>query len=284
MSYRELYSRLLPLYDKGEAQAIVQWVLEVRFQLSVADALCGKIAELSLQDRTELESIICRIEAGEPVQYVLGETDFCGHRFHVERGVLIPRPETEELCRWILSSWSSHSEQPEILDVGTGSGCIAVTLAAALPGSRVTAWDISPEALAIAHGNAKRAHVHVSFEQRDVLSSDLLKVARRWHLVVSNPPYICRKEAAQMAPHVLDHEPHVALFVPDDAALLFYRAIARHALTTLQPGGWLYFEINPLYATDLIALLADMGFDNAETHTDQFGKTRFVRAALKPSI
>ena len=283
MSYRELCNRLQPLYDKGEAQAIVQLVLETRFQLSLADALCGKVTELSANDRMDLEKIVCRLEAGEPVQYVLGETEFCGRYFHVERGVLIPRPETEELCRWILSSRNGLPEKPEILDVGTGSGCIAITLAAELPESCVTAWDISSEALNVARENAKRAHVHMSFEQQDVLGKDLLSDTRQWHLIVSNPPYICQKEAALMANHVLNYEPHTALFVPDNDALLFYRAIARYALTALLPGGWLYFEINPLYATDLTALLAGMEFDNIELRDDQFGKKRFVRATFRPS-
>ena len=281
MSYRELYSRLLPRYDKGEAQAITQWVLDSRFHLSLSDALCGKVTELSPNDRTELEKIFCRLEAGEPVQYVLGETEFCGRRFHVERGVLVPRPETEELFRWILASQDAFPDSPEVLDVGTGSGCIAITLAAELPTASVTAWDISPEALAVARENAKRAHVLVSFEQQDMLGKDMTSDARKWHLMVSNPPYVCQKEADQMARHVLDYEPHVALFVPDDDPLLFYRAIARYATATLRPGGWLFFEINPLFLDDLTALLAGMGFAEIEARNDQFGKARFIRATIK---
>lgn len=288
MSYRELCNRLQPLYDKSEAQAIVQLVLETRFQLSLADALCGKVTQLSSNDRTDLEKILSRLEAGEPVQYVLGETEFCGRRFHVETGVLIPRPETEELCRWILGSAGAKECRQDgeyrVLDIGTGSGCIAITLAAEMKcgaSCAATAWDVSPEALAIARENARRNGVHVSFGLQDVLCSDWPNASRQWHLIVSNPPYICRKEAALMASHVLDHEPDIALFVPDDDPLLFYRAIARCALATLLPGGWLYFEINPLCLASLTALLAGMGFTDIETRNDQFGKTRFIRATLK---
>lgn len=291
MTYRELCHRLQPPYDSGEARAIIQLVLETRFQLSLADVLCGKVTQLSANDRTDLEKIVARLAAGEPVQYVLGEAEFCGRRLGVAPGVLIPRPETEELCRWIVAD--ADTQRPvndgkcRVLDIGTGSGCIAVTLAAEWKNRAdcaVTAWDVAEEALQQARRNAGRVGVSVSFERHDVLHLDAEKAethAREWHLIVSNPPYICRKEAALMAPHVLDHEPDIALFVPDDDPLLFYRAIARYALTALLPGGRLYFEINPLYAAPLTALLADIGFADIETRSDQFGKARFVRATLR---
>ena len=165
-----------------------------------------------------------------------------------------------------------------LLDIGTGSGCIAITLAAEIPQAEVTAWDISAEALEVARENAKRANVHVSFEQVDVLNSQLSIVNCQFDLIVSNPPYICNNEREAMEPNVLEHEPHTALFVPDDDPLLFYRTIALYGQTALKDGGWLYFEINPLYAKDVCNMLGSMSYDDVETKTDQYGKQRMVRA------
>ena len=170
MNYETLWQRLTDIYETGEAKAIVRLVLEVRFGLTMTDILCDKIDKLTIEEQKDLKYIIQRLETGEPVQYVLGEADFGGRTFHVEPGVLIPRPETYELCEWslppTLSKWKGH-----ILDIGTGSGCIACTLAAEIPNAEVTAWDISDDALRIAAENAKRANVHVSFEKVDVLNS-----------------------------------------------------------------------------------------------------------------
>ena len=166
-------------------------------------------------------------------------------------------------------------EREGILDIGTGSGCIACTLAAERPEAEVTAWDVSEEALAIARENAKLNHVAVTFEQVDILAHPS---PRQWDLIVSNPPYICENEKAQMESHVLEHEPHLALFVPDNDPLLFYRAIADFALRSLSPGGRLFFEINPLYATDLANLLSAMSYHDIEIRNDQFDKPRMIKA------
>ena len=295
MGYEELWRRLTPLYDAGEAKAIVRLVLDECYGLSWADVLGGKVSELSANDQTELEKIMLRLEKGEPVQYVIGVADFCGRQFHVEPGVLIPRPETEELCRWILASDkhgqtrtvreipSQEGQSPlcEILDIGTGSGCIAITLALELPDAKVTAWDISDDALRIASANAKALGASVTFQHHDALDSSLFTLHSslpKWDLIVSNPPYICRKEADGMDKNVLGYEPHEALFVPDDDPLLFYRAIARYATLVLKPNGNLFFEINPLYADDLTQLLGEMLCYNAEILNDQFGKPRFLKA------
>jgi release factor glutamine methyltransferase len=167
-----------------------------------------------------------------------------------------------------------------LLDIGTGSGCIAITLAAEMPEAEVTAWDISAEALSVACENAKRTHVHVSFEQVDILHlpSSVIHLTSAFDLIVSNPPYICNKERATMEANVLEHEPHTALFVPDDDPLLFYRAIAQYASTALKPGGWLYFEINPLYAKPLRDMLNMMLYHDIEIKEDQYGKQRMIRA------
>jgi len=279
MNYETLWQRLTDIYETGEAKAIVRLVLEVRFGLTMTDILCDKIDKLTIEEQKDLKYIIQRLETGEPVQYVLGEAEFGGRTFHVEPGVLIPRPETYELCEWSFpptpAKWKGH-----ILDIGTGSGCIAITLAAEIPNVQVTAWDISDDALRIASENAKRANVHVSFEKVDVLNSQFSILNSQFDIIVSNPPYICNKERAGMERNVLEHEPELALFVPDDDPLLFYRAIARYAARALKPSGQLFFEINPLYADEMQQMLSEEGFSHIEVRNDQFGKQRFTKSWL----
>ena len=277
MTYNELWHLLAPLYGDGEAKAIARLVFEVRFGLSMSDICLGKDTQLSANNQTELKGITDRLLEQEPIQYVLGQVDFCGRTFMVNEHVLIPRPETEELCRWITSQ--DTCPRVRLLDIGTGSGCIAITLAAMYPKAEVTAWDISPEALEVARENAKRTHVHVSFEQVDALNiphSSFL--TSHFSFIISNPPYICNKELACMEANVVEHEPHTALFVPDDDPLLFYRAIAQYGQTALEPGGWLYFEINPLYAQPLSDMLRMMSYHDIELNLDQYGKQRMIRA------
>ena len=276
MTYKELWQCLTKVYDEGEAKAIARMTYEERFGLTLSDIYLGKDTQLSADNQTELEEIAKRLLQGEPIQYVLGQADFCGRTFLVNEYVLIPRPETEELCHWITSQ--RVCPPVRLLDIGTGSGCIAITLAAEIPQAKVTAWDISAEALEVARENAKRANVHVSFEQVDVFNSQLSIVNCPFDLIVSNPPYICNKECEAMEPNVLEHEPHTALFVPDDDPLLFYRAIAQYGQTALKDGGWLYFEINPLYAQDLCDMLCAMRFCRIEIKEDQYGKQRMIRA------
>ena len=287
MTYKELWQCLTKVYDEGEAKAIARMTYEERFGLTLSDIYLGKDTQLSADNQTELEEIAKRLLRGEPIQYVLGQADFCGRTFLVNEYVLIPRPETEELCHWI----TSQGDRPHVrcgsqrvcppvrlLDIGTGSGCIAITLAAEIPQAEVTAWDISAEALEVARENAKRANVHVSFEQVDVINSQLSIVNCPFDLIVSNPPYICNKECEAMEPNVLEHEPHTALFVPDDDPLLFYRAIAQYGQTALKDGGWLYFEINPLYAQDICDMLNAMHYCRIEIKEDQYGKQRMIKA------
>ena len=278
MNYEQLCQRLSNIYDAGEAKAIVRWVLDVRFGLSTADIYCGKVTQLSPNDQAELEKIMLRLEKAEPVQYVLGVADFCGRQFHVAPGVLIPRPETAELCQLIAKDGGR-----DILDIGTGSGCIAITLALDIPDSKVTAWDISDTALSIAQGNAKALGANIVFEHQDALSLSHLLTSSpsQWDVIVSNPPYICRKEADEMEKNVLEHEPDTALFVPDDDPLLFYRHIMNYAHTALRSGGRLYFEINPLYADSIVEQLQQLGFTDVAKINDQFAKARFIKASKK---
>lgn len=273
MTYRELWRTLEPLYGNGEARAITDYVLDVCFGLSKADILCGAVEEMTAEKTAELNKIFGRLMEGEPVQYVLGRAEFCGRWFSVRPGVLIPRPETEELCAWITAD-SKASASPKVLDIGTGSGCIAITLQLDMPESKVTAWDISADALDVARENAKQLGANVNFVKLDALNA---KPEGEWDVIVSNPPYICEKEKKDMAVNVLEHEPHTALFVPDADPLLFYRAITRLAVQTLSKGGRLYFEINPIYADDTCHMMRAEGMSAVELRSDMYGKQRMAK-------
>ena len=375
MTYNQLWKRLTAIYNEREAQAIVRTVLDALFGMSLTDICLGKVTQLSADDTTRLEKIMQRLEKSEPVQYVLGAGWFAGRLFDVAPGVLIPRPETEDLVKWacdeakekekednskeergkeekeiskkgeapqkeeqllssplkeedeglrkgkdasqkeeqhlssplkeekeglrkgedasqkeeqhlssLLKSNKEVSEKgeevphPSILDIGTGSGCIAITVALALPQARVTAWDISTDALAIAAGNAHRLGASVRFEHQDALSAP--DDEERWDVIVSNPPYICDRERADMSDNVLSYEPKLALFVPDSDPLLFYRAIARYASKALKPGGRLLFETNTAYAHEVAQTMANEGFTAIEVRNDCFGKPRMVKGTF----
>lgn len=274
MTYKEFWQALTCIYPESEARWVGRMVFDVKYGLAREDLMMGREEQI---EECALRDILRDLQSGTPVQYVLGEAEFYGRRFHVGPGVLIPRPETEELCRWIVEDVSNLDSSPRILDVGTGSGCIACTLAAELPGSRVTAWDISEDALRIAGENAKTIGVKVSFERRDALALTVEVPGRQWDIIVSNPPYVCQREREQMERNVLEHEPELALFVPDNDPLLFYRAIGSYAYTALAPGGKLYFELNALYARDTAQMLKDMGFSDVTIRKDFADKERFIR-------
>ncbi len=375
MTYNQLWKRLTAIYNEREAQAIVRTVLDALFGMSLTDICLGKVTQLSADDTTRLEKIMQRLEKSEPVQYVLGAEWFAGRLFDVAPGVLIPRPETEDLVKWacdeakekekednskeergkeeeevsekgeapkkeeqplstplkeeeeglrkgedapqkeeqplssllkeekeglrkgedasqkeeqLLSSLLKNNKEvsekgeeaphPSILDIGTGSGCIAITVALALPQARVTAWDISTDALAIAAGNAHRLGASVRFEHQDALNAPDDEAC--WDVIVSNPPYICDRERADMSDNVLCYEPELALFVPDSDPLLFYRAIARYASKALKPGGRLLFETNTAYAHEVAQAMANEGFTAIEVRNDCFGKPRMVKGAF----
>lgn len=272
------------MYDDKEAQAIVRLVLEVQFGITLTDIYTGKVNELSRNEVEELEKIILRLEHSEPVQYVLGRETFCGRAFHVATGVLIPRPETEILCRWVEEDYNRPycALQPpvplQVLDVGTGSGCIAVTLASDLYNSAVTAWDISGDALLIARENVHQWQVRVELKMEDVLHPSASAMQQQFDVIVSNPPYICEKERTAMAKNVLAYEPATALFVPDDDPLRFYRAIAEYGLQVFSEEGTLYFETNPIYINKVEEMLSSLGYKQIEQREDQFGKLRFTKA------
>ena len=274
MTYRNFWTALMQCYDEGEAKAIARRVYEDVFCLSFAEICMGADAELSERQQKECKHILGRLLNNEPLQYVLGTASFFGRQFRVAQGVLIPRPETEELCQLCISHFSECSSNLSVLDIGTGSGCIAITLALQLPESKVEAWDISDSALAIASDNASRLNARVDFRKHDALNppADVDK----WDAIVSNPPYICNEESGQMEKNVLLYEPPTALFVPDDNPLLFYSAIARYAIKALRQGGILLFEINPRFASDMEKMLTGCGFTDIEIHLDQFSRERMI--------
>lgn len=298
MTYHDICQRLTPLYGPQEAKAMTRMLLEDLFGLSFADILCGATEHLSDADTLRLQQSVDRLLDAEPLQYVTGTAFFCGHPFHVAPGVLIPRPETE----WMVDTavGIATASAPRILDIGTGSGCIAISISLALADRHcyTEAWDISEDALRIATDNAERLGAEVKFRRRDALrleedfsAEERLEAeqggaealsdtnaAEPWDIIVSNPPYICNREAADMHANVLRHEPHLALFVPDTDPLLFYRAIARYAMRNLRKGGWLLFECNTLYAHDTAQMASDMGFATSVVEDDCFGKPRFVKA------
>lgn len=287
MTYSQLWRRLLPLYDEREAKAVVRTLLEERFNLTLTDLYTDGLDRLTDEEKVRMETLIERLEAGEPVQYVIGKAPFCGREFKVAPGVLIPRPETEMLCKEVISAYNrpycalQPPEPLRVLDIGTGSGCIAVTLALDLWNSTVTAWDISGDALIIARENAHRLQAYVNLELQDALNPDEMALnAPPFDIIVSNPPYICIRESKDMAKHVLAHEPHTALFVPDDDPLLFYRSIAHYSLSHLKPSGMLAFEINPIYAEETCKMLEHMGYEQIESKEDQYGKERIVIARI----
>lgn len=273
MTYRQLVGLLQPLYGIHEARAISRLVYGSVAGLSLTDICAGADERLSQADQEAVETASRRLLAGEPVQYVLGKTEFAGREFIVGRGVLIPRPETEQLCSWIAGQSASYGS---ILDVGTGSGCIAITLSMALPGAYVEGWDNSNEALAVATENALLHHSAVVLRHRDIFSHR--HKGETWDAIVSNPPYIPMREREEMEDNVLLFEPHEALFVPDDDPLVYYREIARYAAVALNDGGWLFFETHHLYNPAVARMLRGMGFADVECCTDDFGKPRMIRA------
>lgn len=288
--------QLSPRYPVGEVKAITRLLLEEVCHLSRTQQLAHPDLQLTDEQHARLREIADRMASGEPVQHVLGYEWFAGRRFEVTRDTLIPRPETAELVELILADHRDDiTVTPDhglrLLDVGTGSGCIAITLATALPQAEVTALDVSAAALAVAERNAQQLQVPgVRFVQADVLqlaanastaaANDTASNLGQFDLIVSNPPYIRQSEAAEMETHVLDFEPHTALFVPDADPLLFYRAIAQWGCTALRGGGRLYFEINAALGGETCQLLAELGYQHVALRQDSFGRDRMVSCTL----
>ena len=274
----DIRQELLPLYDKEEAAALTRIICcEMLGQTSV-DYFLGKDIALSSNQKTFLLSILKRLLGFEPIQYIQQQAPFCGRRFYVAPGALIPRPETEELVQYLLEQLPSDAS---VFDIGTGSGCIAISLSLAMPKAKVSACDISEKALTIAKINNEKLLGKVSFFQTDILSYQPPTTEKEvYDAIVSNPPYITVKEADSMAPNVLNYEPHEALFVPNDDPMLFYRKIGLLGLTMLKPNGLLAFEINRLYSYDVKELLEEQGYQNVQVKQDLSHNDRFVFATL----
>ncbi|OWP64632.1 protein-(glutamine-N5) methyltransferase, release factor-specific [Hymenobacter amundsenii] len=273
----DLSTALQALCDVSEAEAIATQVLEYLLDLTPLQRLIQGQEEVGADERlAALPAIQARLLRHEPLQYVLGVAHFAGLELEVTPATLIPRPETEELVELIAREQHGHSGL-RVLDVGTGSGCIPLALAERLPGSHLTAVDISGEALAVARRNAARCNVTVDFQQLDILGA-IPQLAAPLDVLVSNPPYVLENERPLMRPNVLAFEPATALFVPDHNPLLFYRRIAGLGRELLKPGGALYFEINEQFATETLALLQELGYVGAVAHDDIFDRLRIVRA------
>lgn len=260
------------IYPPQELKSLTMMICCDMLGLSAIDLYLRKDIKLSENKQCELESIISRLQKNEPVQYIRGTAVFCGLPFHVAPGVLIPRPETVELVDLIVTENPGASR---ILDIGTGSGCIAISLSHKLPQAVVSAWEVSEEALAIARSNNEVLGTHVAFEKKDVLNDPCFGL---YDIIVSNPPYITEKEREDMEPNVLDWEPELALFVPDDDPLRFYRHIALLALDMLPSGGKLYFEINRAYGTEIVCMLRESGYNHIRVLKDFYGNDRIVTA------
>ena len=272
--YQNIRKQLSACYEQGEAQAMAFMLLEELCGMTKADVLMGKDDETDEKHASELLNAVKRLMEGEPIQYVIGQTQFCGLTIKVKSGVLIPRPETEELVE-IVSKGCSTS----ILDIGTGSGCIALALKHRFPQADVMAIDVSTDALKIAQENAVRLGLDINFIHQDILQTT--PEARQYDLIVSNPPYVCEREREEMEPHVLNYEPSIALFVPDECPLLFYKAITAYAAKALKEGGMLAFEANRSYAKEVGALMTTAGFCNVDVRKDLFNNERIVIGCLR---
>lgn len=267
-------SRLQPYYTAEEVSALSRIVCCDLLGQAPTDYYMGKDIVLSSKKEQELEDILQRLSRFEPLQYIEGRTLFLGREFWVAPGVLIPRPETEELVELMLKEIPADAR---ILDVGTGSGCIAISLAKELPDTLVTAWDVSPEALSVARANARKLQADVRFVECDVLACQVDEVGL-YDVIVSNPPYVTEAEKADMEPNVLQWEPSLALFVPDDDPLRFYRRIAVLGRDMLADGGRLYFEINRAYGREMVEMLRTMGYVGVRVEKDLSQNDRFVIA------
>ncbi|MDR1939050.1 MAG: peptide chain release factor N(5)-glutamine methyltransferase [Tannerellaceae bacterium] len=269
---------LKDLYPPGEIRSLTRRIMECACGLQPHQVLMSKDKELSGTEKYAVRQMVERLKQWEPIQYITGEAPFYGLSFRVAPPVLIPRPETEELVEHIVKDHSGR--KVKILDIGTGSGCIAVSLAHSLPGSGVTALDVSGEALRIAKENARRNKVDVSFVLTDILSLRQASkdVAGDFDLIVSNPPYVRESEKACMEKNVLLYEPPQALFVADNDPLVFYRAIARFAKGKLRESGTLYFEINAQLGKETVDALKEEGYGKVELIRDLPGKDRIIKA------
>jgi release factor glutamine methyltransferase len=287
-NYRaQFIQELSSIYDAGEAESFFYLILEEKQKLKRIDLALNPDLTFSDEEIQIWNSILEELKKEIPVQYLLGKTSFYGLEFEVNSTVLIPRPETEELVDWIIQSqklevrsgkWDVESEKFKILDIGTGSGCIAISLAKNVPNAQVFAIDVSEKALATAQKNAEINGVNIIFIEKNILETE--DFGQQFDIIVSNPPYVRELEKEEIKKNVLDNEPHLALFVEDDDALIFYRKIAELAQKNLSPKGQLFFEINQYLGKEMIELLEKLGFKNVELRKDIYGNDRMIRGTI----
>ena len=270
-----IQSELHGFYPETEIKSFSLLIIEKLTGFSRTQIVLNKNTQIFDLHRQEIDSFLEKLKKNVPIQYILGETEFYGLMFTVNESVLIPRPETEELVDWIRTE-NDRTAWLSLLDIGTGSGCIAISLKHEFSNSEVDAFDISAEALKTAKCNAVRNNITVNFSKVDILNTT--EFSKQWDIIVSNPPYIPELEKDEILPNVLDYEPHLALFVPDNDPLVFYRKIANIALKQLKPGGKLYFEIHRLAGETCMQMLSELGFVDVELRKDISANDRMVRA------
>lgn len=271
---------LTPIYDAGEAESFFYLILEEKQRLKRIDLALTPDLEFSIDEILVWDTILDQLKLEIPIQYLLGKTSFYGLDFQVNEAVLIPRQETEELVDWIISTHklTNLNRSVRILDIGTGSGCIAISLAKNIKNATVCAIDVSEDALATAKKNALSNNVEVTFISQNILEA--IDLQQQFDIIVSNPPYVRNVEKHEIKKNVLDHEPHLALFVEDHDALIFYKKIAELAQKNLVVGGQLFFEINQYLGPEMLHLLQIMNFTNIELRKDIYGNDRMTRAFI----
>lgn len=287
-AYTQLMYQLFELYDDRESANIADWVIEHITGFKRIDRITNKQFPLSKSQLQLLNTYTVLLLQHTPVQYVLHEAWFAGMHLYVDKNVLIPRPETEELVLWVMEEsqnlpagqTGSKVKSQKVLDIGTGSGCIPVALKKKMPVLDVSALDVSEGALAVAQKNAATQNTDITFYQLDILNKSKWDTLPVFDIIVSNPPYIKQSEAKDMRNNVLTHEPHLALFVPNEDALLFYRTIAEFGLTHLNEGGMLFFEINETLGNEAQQLLRDYNYTQIELRKDMQGKDRMIKATV----
>ena len=274
---QSIKNELSEIYPSHEAFQMAWLIFEHLYGWSKTDLMLHNHTKLTDSDHLIVQKVLERLKMHEPIQYILGQTEFYGLPIQVNSSVLIPRPETEELVEWVIQT-TSEQRSADILDIGTGSGCIAIALAKRLPNAQIHACDISEKALQTAAKNAEINQVKINFGIKDILNPSSALNDPSMDIIVSNPPYVRDSEKKHIQPHVLEYEPHLALFVKDSDPLIFYRAIALYAKTQLKKNGKLFFEINSAFGKEIQGLLIQNGFKNVELRDDLSGKCRMIKA------
>jgi len=273
-----IFASLSTLYCKQEIESMSKLIFEKVLGLSRLQVYLNQHETISSANLAQITEIVNRLIQFEPIQYILGETEFYGLPIMVNSSVLIPRPETEELVDWIIHDCTKTN--PYILDIGTGSGCIPIALLKNWPEASANGWDISKDALKVAQKNADMNQVRIDFIYTDILNSDYPVQSHKYDIIVSNPPYVMTSERHSMLKNVVEYEPHIALFVPDTDPLIFYSAIADIAIHQLKPRGTLYFEINEQFGIETTNLLFLKGFKNIMIKKDINGRNRMIKAQV----